>query len=124
MCTYTYTVCAQSCPTLCGPTDCSPPGSSVHGIFPGKNSRVELPFPSPGDLPDPYVYVNVPYTSGLSGKESACQAGDMGSIPGWEDPWETEWQPTPIVFPGKSHGKEPGVQQSMGRQKSQTQFSD
>ena len=25
--------CAQSCPTLCEPMDCSPPGSSVHGIF-------------------------------------------------------------------------------------------
>ena len=24
---------AQSCPTLCNPTDCSPPGSSVHGLF-------------------------------------------------------------------------------------------
>ena len=24
---------AQSCPTLCDPTDCSLPGSSVHGIF-------------------------------------------------------------------------------------------
>ena len=24
---------AQSCPTLCDPTDCSPPGSSVRGIF-------------------------------------------------------------------------------------------
>ena len=23
----------QSCPTLCDPTDCSPPGSSVHGIL-------------------------------------------------------------------------------------------
>ena len=23
---------AQSCPTLCNPVDCSPPGSSVHGI--------------------------------------------------------------------------------------------
>ena len=23
----------QSCPTLCDPTDGSPPGSSVHGIF-------------------------------------------------------------------------------------------
>ena len=30
------TVCvlvAQSCPTLCNPMDCSPPGSSIHGIF-------------------------------------------------------------------------------------------
>ena len=24
---------AQSCPTLCNPMDCSPPGFSVHGIF-------------------------------------------------------------------------------------------
>ena len=24
---------AQSCPTLCDPMDCSPPGSSTHGIF-------------------------------------------------------------------------------------------
>ena len=24
---------AQLCPTLCDPIDCSPPGSSVHGIF-------------------------------------------------------------------------------------------
>ena len=23
----------QSCPTLCDPMDCSPPGSSIHGIF-------------------------------------------------------------------------------------------
>ena len=24
---------AQSCPALCDPTDCSPPGSTVHGIL-------------------------------------------------------------------------------------------
>ena len=27
---------AQSCLTLCDPMDCSPPGSSVHGIFQAK----------------------------------------------------------------------------------------
>ena len=26
----------QSCPTLCGPVDCSPPGSSVHRILQGR----------------------------------------------------------------------------------------
>ena len=26
-------MCAQSCLTLCDPMDCSPSGSSVHGIF-------------------------------------------------------------------------------------------
>ena len=31
---------AQSCPTVCNPVDCSPPGSSVHGDSPGKNTGV------------------------------------------------------------------------------------
>ena len=31
---------AQSCPTLCDPSDCSPPSSSVHGDSPGKNTGV------------------------------------------------------------------------------------
>ena len=30
----------QSCPTLCDSMDCSPPGSSVHGDSPGKNTEV------------------------------------------------------------------------------------
>ena len=41
---------AQSCPTLCNPMECSPPGSSIHGTF---QARIYsgLPFPTPGDLP-------------------------------------------------------------------------
>ena len=31
--THTHTEVVQSCPTLCNPMDCSPPGSLVHGIF-------------------------------------------------------------------------------------------
>ena len=31
---------AQSCPILCNPMDCRPPGSSVHGDSPGKNTGV------------------------------------------------------------------------------------
>ena len=41
---------AQLCLTLSDPMDCSPPGSSVHGIL---QARIQLPFPSPGNLPDP-----------------------------------------------------------------------
>ena len=33
-------VCAQSCLTICDPMDCSLPGSSIHGIFPGKNTEL------------------------------------------------------------------------------------
>ena len=37
---------AQSCPTLSDPMDCSPPGSSVHGIF-QEEYWSEVPLPSP-----------------------------------------------------------------------------
>ena len=42
-CVYAYgyvCMCDQSCLTLCDPMDCSPPGSSVHGDSPGKNTGV------------------------------------------------------------------------------------
>ena len=70
ICVYTYThthtyvyVClllcmkvkvlvTQSCLTLCDPMNGRLPGSSVHGI-PRWENWSGLPFPSPGDLPDP-----------------------------------------------------------------------
>ena len=42
---------AQSCPTLCDPVACNLPGSSVHGIFPGKNSGVGCHFLLQGIFP-------------------------------------------------------------------------
>ena len=41
---------AKSCLPLYHPTNCSPPGSSVHGIF-KQEYWSGLPFPSPGVLP-------------------------------------------------------------------------
>ena len=38
----------QSDSIVWDPMDCSPPGSSVHGIFPGKKYWSGLPFPPPG----------------------------------------------------------------------------
>ena len=35
---------AKSCPTLCNPVDCSPPGSSVHGDSPGRRTGVGFHF--------------------------------------------------------------------------------
>ena len=37
----------QSCPTLCDPIDCSPPGSAVPGILQARTLESGLPFPSP-----------------------------------------------------------------------------
>ena len=53
----------QLCPPLCNPMDCSPPGSlSIE--FSRQEYWSGLPFPSPGDLPDP-------------GIESALQADSL-----------------------------------------------
>ena len=41
----------RSCPTLCDPVSCSPPGSSVHGASPGKNAGVGCHFLLQGIFP-------------------------------------------------------------------------
>ena len=41
-----------------------------------------------------------------AGKESACNTGHPGSIPGsGRFPWSRKWQPTPAFLPGKSYGQ-------------------
>ena len=49
----------QLCPALCDPMDHSQPGSSVHGILQAR--ILELPCPSPGDLPDPGIEPVISY---------------------------------------------------------------
>ena len=51
-----------------------------------------------------------PFTRGFPpssfGKESVCNVGDPGSIPGsGRHPWRRKWQPTPVFLPGESHGQ-------------------
>ena len=60
----------QSCLTLCNPMDCSLPGFFVHGIF-QQEYWSRLPFPSPGDLPDP----------GIEPRSPTIQAGTLPSEP-------------------------------------------
>ena len=64
---------AQSCLTLRGPMDCSPPGSSLHGILQARVLEWGA-ISSPGDLPDPGIEPGSPsfqanaLTSELPGK--------------------------------------------------------
>ena len=46
------------------------------------------------------------FSCGSAGKESACNAGDLGSIPGLgRSPGEGKgWLPTPVFWPGEFHG--------------------
>ena len=56
-------------PTLCDPMDCSQPSSAAHGTL--QPRTLELPFPSPGDLPNSRVELRSP----------ACQADSFQSEP-------------------------------------------
>ena len=49
----------QSCLSLCNPLDCSPPGTSVHGILQAEYWS-GLPCLSPGDLPNPGIQSSSP----------------------------------------------------------------
>ena len=63
-----------SCPTLCNPMDCSPPGSSVHGIFQARILEwVVIPSP-PGNLPD----------LGIQPRSPALQEDSLPSEPPWK----------------------------------------
>ena len=92
------------------PMDCSPPGSSVLGFWSG------LPFPSPGDLPDP----------GIDSGSPACQEDSLpGEPPGKpylvcccccyvasvvsDSVRPHRWQPTRLPCPLDSPGKNTGV---------------
>ena len=42
---------------------------------------------------------------GSAGKETACNAGDLGLIPGLgRSPGEGSWLPSPVFWPGEFHG--------------------
>ena len=92
---------AQLCPTLCNPMDYSLPGSSVHGILQARISE-GLPCLSPVNLPNLGIEPRSPgftlpadsfkfyfyflwfhgFLRSSVSKESACNAGDPGSVPG------------------------------------------
>ena len=58
-------------PTLCDPMNCSPPGSSVHGILQASHA---LPCCPPGDLPDPGMEPMSLMSTALAGGFSTTSA--------------------------------------------------
>ena len=45
------------------------------------------------------------FPGGSASKESACNVGDLGLIPGsGRSSWRRKWQPTRILLPRKFHG--------------------
>ena len=51
------------------------------------------------------VLYSMGYPHSSVGKDSNCNAGDLGSIPGLgRFPWRRERLPTPVFWPGEFHG--------------------
>ena len=95
---------AQSCPTLGNPMNCSPPGSSVHGDSPGKNtgvgslSHLQRIFPTQESnwslLHCRWILYQLSYLGLLSGDQNhegphgscSLRSSDMscGQLGGWE----------------------------------------
>ena len=51
------------------------------------------------------IYTLLGFPGGSAGKESACNAGDLGLIPGLgRSPGKKEWLPTPVFWPGEFCG--------------------
>ena len=58
---------SESCPTLCDPRDCRPPGPSAMGFIRQEYWK-GLPCPPPGDLPDPGIDPEFPASPALAGR--------------------------------------------------------
>ena len=64
---------AQSCPTLCDPMNCSPPGSSVQGILPARILESVAMSSSRGSS-QPKDWTCIAYVSGIAGRFSTTSA--------------------------------------------------
>ena len=65
------------------------------------------------------------FPGGSDGKESACNVGNLGSIPGLgRSPGEGNGQPTPVFWPGEFHGQKSLAGYSPRVAKSQAGLSD
>ena len=64
------------------------------------------------------------FPGGSDSKESACNAGNLGSIPGLGRSPEKEMATHPVFLPGESHGQRSLMGYSPWGRKSRTQLSD
>ena len=110
----------QSCPTLCNPMDCSPPGSSVHGDSPSNNTGMGCHTFLQGIIPtrgvNPGLLHCIGFPGGSDGKKHlpTMQETQVRSL-GWEDPLEKEMATHSSTLAWKiPWTEEPGGLQSMG----------
>ena len=102
----------QSCPTLCDPMDCSPPGSSVHGLLQARILEwVAMPCSRGSSWPRDRTQVSYASRVGrwpwwLRWWRIYLQCGRPGFNPWFgKIPWRREQLPTPVFWPGEFHGQ-------------------
>ena len=86
----------QACPTLWDPVGCSPPGSYVHGFFSRQEFWSRLPFPPPGDLPNPGMEPTFPVLAGGFFTTASAAAKSLQSCPTLCDPRTAAHQGSPV----------------------------
>ena len=79
---YVWVLAAQSCPTLCDPMECIPQVLLSIPFF-RKEYWSGLPFPSPGDLPNPGIEPGLPVlqTDSLPSEPPGKAAAREGALP-------------------------------------------
>ena len=94
---------AQSCPTLCNPTNCSPPGSSVHVDSPGKflagvscHALLQRNLPNPGIEPRAPAFQADSLPSEPPGKPHNTTVGNLSFLQG--------------IFPTQESNPDPALQ--------------
>ena len=107
---------AHLCLTLCNPMDYSPPGFSVHGDSPGKNTGVGFHAILQGNLPNPGIEPSSPILQVDYFFFFFCVLAFIYLFFFTNNFQRRQWHPTPILLPGKSHGRRSlvGRLQSMG----------
>ena len=118
----------QSCPTLSDPMDCSPPGSSIHGIFQARvlewgalafSQWHSEPLMLTHRVMRPYVGLFISPLCFTCSKAMAPHSSALAwKIPWTEEPgrlqstgsrrvghdWRRKWWFTPVFLPGESQG--------------------
>ena len=103
-------VVTQSCLTLNTRMDCGPPGSSLHGVLQARILEwVTISFSR--DLPIPGIEPKSLRSPALAGRFFSTSATNpfpqehRENKPQQHSSQRRQWQPTPVLLPGKSHGR-------------------
>ena len=79
---------------------------TVHGVTESQTGLSDYYYCYPIPITRWPCVIFLDFPGGSDGKKSACNSGDLGSIPGLGiSLGKKKWQPTPVFLPGEFHGQ-------------------